>query len=67
MIINKELTNRNFLNSSIVNTPLTDVSLRILLGRIRTIISPVTRLVAIPAQPVRWWNIGTALSRSILW
>jgi hypothetical protein len=73
MIINKKLTSgdhftsRNFLNSSIVNTPLMSVSLRILLGRIRTTVSPVTRLVAILAWPVRWWNIGTALPRSILW
>jgi hypothetical protein len=72
MIINKKLTgsdhfsSRNFLNSGIVNTPLTDVSLRILLGRIRTIISLVTRLVAILARPIRWWNIGTVLPRSIL-
>jgi hypothetical protein len=72
MIVNKKLTNgdhftsRNFLNSGIVNTPLMDVSLRFLLGRIRRIISPVTRLVAILARPVRWWNIGTALPRSIL-
>jgi hypothetical protein len=50
-----------------VNTPLTDVSLRILLGRIRTIISPMTRLVIVLAWPVRWWDIGAALSRSILW
>jgi hypothetical protein len=42
-----------------VNTLLTDVSLRILLGRIRTIISLMTRLVAIPAWPVRWQNIRT--------
>jgi hypothetical protein len=47
--------------------PLTDISLRILLGRIRTIISLVTRLVAILAWPVSWRNIGTALPRSILW
>jgi hypothetical protein len=44
-----------------------DVSLRIQLGRIRTIISPVTRLVAILARPISWWNIGTNLPRSILW
>jgi hypothetical protein len=73
MIINKKLTsgdhftNRNFLNSSIVNTPLTDVSLRVMLGRIRTTISLVTRLVAIPARLVGWRNVGTALPRSILW
>jgi hypothetical protein len=42
-----------------------DVSLRVLLGRIRTTISPVTRLVAIPTWQVRWQNIGTALPRSI--
>jgi hypothetical protein len=42
-----------------VNTLLTDVSLRILLGRIRTIISLMTRLVAIPAWPVRWQNVRT--------
>jgi hypothetical protein len=58
MIINKKLTgsdhfsSRNFLNNGIVNTPLTDVSLRILLWRIRTIISLVTRLVVILARPV---------------
>jgi hypothetical protein len=68
MIINKKLTSgdhftsRNFLNSSIVNTPLTDVSLGVLLGRIRTTVSLVTRLIAIPARPVRWRNVGTALS-----
>jgi hypothetical protein len=73
MIINKKLTSgdhftsRNFLHGSIVNTPLTDVSLRIMLGRIRTIISPVTRLVTVLACPVRWWDIGAALSRGILW
>jgi hypothetical protein len=50
-----------------VNTPLTDVFLRVLLGRIRTSINPVTRLVAILARPVRWQNVGTALPRSILW
>jgi hypothetical protein len=72
MIINKKLTgsdhftSRNFLNSSIVNTLLTDVSLRVLLGRIRTTVSPVTKLVTILAWPVRWWNIETALPRSIL-
>jgi hypothetical protein len=58
MIINKKLTSgdhftsKNFLHSSVVNTPLTDVSLSILLGRIRTIISPVTRLVTVPAWPI---------------
>jgi hypothetical protein len=52
---------------TIVNVPLIDVSLGILLGRIRTNISPVTRLVAVPAQPVRWCNVGTTLPRSILW
>jgi hypothetical protein len=72
MIINKKLTSgdhftsRDFLHGSIVNTPLTDVSLRVLLGRIRTTISPVTRLVAILARLVRWRNVGTALPRSIL-
>jgi hypothetical protein len=44
-----------------------NVSLSILLGRIRTIISLVTKLVTILAWPIRWWNIGTALPRSILW
>jgi hypothetical protein len=44
-----------------------DVSLIILLGRIRTTVSPVTRLVAILAWPVRRWNIGTALPKNILW
>jgi hypothetical protein len=73
MIINKKLTSgdhitsRNFLNSSIVNTPLTSVSLRVLLGRIRTIVSLETRLVVIIAWPVRCQNIGTALPRSIFW
>jgi hypothetical protein len=73
MIINKELTSsdhfasRNFLNSGVVNTPLTDVSLRILLRRIWTILGPVTRLITIQAWPVSWWNIRTALPRSILW
>jgi hypothetical protein len=73
MIINKKLTrsdhfpSRNFLNSGIVNMPLTSISLRILLGRIRTIIVPMNKLVAIPARPVSWWNIGIALPRSILW
>jgi hypothetical protein len=72
MIINKKLTSsdhftsRNFLHSSIVNTPLMDVSLRILLGRIRTIISPVTKLVTVLARPVSWWDIGAALPRGIL-
>jgi hypothetical protein len=47
--------------------PLMDVSLRIMFGRIRTIISPVTRLVANLAWPISWRNIGTALPRSILW
>jgi hypothetical protein len=50
-----------------VNTPLTGVSLRVLLGRIGTAISLVTQLVAIPARPIRWWDIGAALSRGILW
>jgi hypothetical protein len=73
MIINKKLTSgdhftsRNFLHGSVVNTPLTDVSLSILLGRIRATISPVTRLVTVLAWPVRWGNIGVALSRGILW
>jgi hypothetical protein len=55
MIINKKLTisdhfsSRNFLNSGIVNTPRTDVSLRSLLGRIWAILGLVTRLVAILA------------------
>jgi hypothetical protein len=59
MIINKKLTgsdqftSRNFLNSSIVNTPLTNVSLRVMLGRIRTTVSPMTRLVTILARLVR--------------
>jgi hypothetical protein len=44
-----------------------DVSLRIFLGRIWAILGPVTRLITIPAWPVRWWNIGTALPKSILW
>jgi hypothetical protein len=63
MIINKKLTgsdhfpSRNFLNSGVVNTPLMDVSLRIFLGRIWAILGPVTRLITIPAWPVRWWNI----------
>jgi hypothetical protein len=56
----------NFLNSGIVNTPLTDVSLIIMLGRIWTILGPVTRLITIPAWLVSWWNIETALPRSIL-
>jgi hypothetical protein len=73
MIINKKLTgsdhfhSRNFLNSGIVNTTLMDVFLRIMLGRIWTILGLVTRLITIPAWPVSWWNIGTALPRSILW
>jgi hypothetical protein len=73
MIINEKLIgsdhfpSRNFLNGVIVNTPLTDVSLRVLLGRIRAILGPVTRLITILAWPVRWWNIRTALPRSTLW
>jgi hypothetical protein len=53
MIINKKLTNsdhfasRNFLNSGIMNMLLTDIFLRILLGRIWTILGPMTRLVAV--------------------
>jgi hypothetical protein len=72
MIINEKLTgsdnfsSRNFLHSGIVNTPLTDVSLRSLLERVWTILGPVTRLVAIPTRLVGWRNIGTALPRSIL-
>jgi predicted membrane protein len=66
LISGDHFTSRNFLYRSIVNTPLSDVSLRILLARIRTIISPVTRLVAILARPVRWWDIRIALPRSIL-
>jgi hypothetical protein len=73
MIINKKLTssyyfsNRNFLNSGIVSMPQMDVSLRSLLGRIRTMLLQVTRLIAIPTWLVSWWNIGTALPRSIPW
>jgi hypothetical protein len=72
MIINKELTgsdnfsSRNFLHSGIVHTPLTDVSLRSLLGRVQTVLGPMTRLVSIPTWLVGWRNIGTALPRSIL-
>jgi hypothetical protein len=73
MIVNKKLTSsdhfasKNFLNSGIVNMPLTDISLRSLLGRIWTILGLVTRLITILAWPVSWWNIGTALPKSILW
>jgi hypothetical protein len=73
MIINEKLTgsdhfpSRNFLNGGIVNTPLMDVSLRILFGRIWAILGPVTRLITILAWPVSWWNIGTALPKSTLW
>ena len=50
-----------------MNTPLTDVSLSILLGRIGALICPMTRLVTVPTRPVSWWNIGAALPRGILW
>ena len=50
-----------------MNTPLTDVSLSILLRRIGALICPVTRLVTVPTRPVSWWDIGAALPRGILW
>ena len=50
-----------------MNTPLTDVSLSILLGRIGTSTSLVTRLITVPAWPISWWDIGAALPRGILW
>jgi hypothetical protein len=37
--------------------PLTDVSLRIMLGRIWTIFGLVIRLITIPAWPISWGTL----------
>jgi hypothetical protein len=57
-------SSRNFLNSGIVNMPRACIALVVVLWRIRTILGPVARLIAIPARTITWWHLGVALPQS---
>jgi hypothetical protein len=71
MLVNQELfgsdylTRWNFLNTIVMNMPLMATLICILL-RIRTIPSPMTWLVVVPARHVAWRNTGAALARTTL-
>jgi hypothetical protein len=61
------LSSRNFLNSGIVNMPRACIASVVVLWRIRTILGPMARLIAILARTITWWHLGVALPQSILW